>query len=95
MHNTSANDHLVPKGLDTNIEYYIIIFIILYYIYIDCPLCWTNSSDFHVFRRLARLAIIICQSEVTAANLAVADHFDRLRLFDDVHKAESKKNKKK
>ena len=43
------------------------------------------------YQRLARLAIVIYQSDVTVTYLAVADHFDGLSLSDDVHKIESKK----
>jgi hypothetical protein len=55
-------------------------------------MCWIFFKKF--LFNLVRLAIVIYQSEVQPPIDAVADHIDRLRLLDDVHKIESKKNKK-
>ena len=53
-------------------------------------MCW-NSSLKKILFNLVRLALVIYQSEVQPPIDAVADHIDRLRLLDDVHKIESKK----
>jgi hypothetical protein len=73
------------------------------YIFIDniCTICITISPtptdqlesafDYNL-RQFTRLTIVVSQSEAQPPIVAVADHFDRLRLYDDVHKNRIKKN---
>ena len=104
MHNTTTDDHLVPRGREINNEYDIDIDI--YYVYYTlCTIIvimteTTRPNLNHLisailFDNHAHLALAICRNVLQPLNLVVADRFDRLRLLDDVHKSESKKKEKR